>query len=285
MNMQVAVISNRNRPGFADDNQQDHVAWIRRAAEAGARLVLFPELSLSGYTTEGFVRRSAMSLQHKRCRALLRVAQEHEIYVAFGMPLRQQGKLFISHVLVGPSGLVGHYEKVHLAGPLYGEGKVFHPGSEFRVFDVDGARVGINICYDGRHPGSSLATAHLGAEIILHPHGNYVGDLGANPLDWTENKRAYLAARAVDTCTYTLICNSVGNLRDPLGHVHRYSGGAVILDPEGCYVARSPSSRRQPHMIVADLDMDALRQRRAGSSFSERRTDIYATALSTESNA
>ena len=279
--MRVAVISNRNRPGYPDENLQDHVVWIRRAAKAGARLVLFPELSLSGYTTEEFVRGAAMSLQHARCLVLQRAAAESDIHVAFGMPLQQQRKLYISHVLMGPSGLVGHYEKVHLAGPVHGEGRVFTPGSGFRVFDVEGVCVGINICYDGRHPGSSLATAHLGAEIILHPHGNYVGGLGSDPLSWTENKRAYLGARAVDTCTYTLICNSVGNLRDPEGNVHRYSGGAVILGPDGEYVARSPGPARRPHMIVADLDMDALRQQRANGSFAERRVDAYAAALTT----
>ena len=70
------------------------------------------------------------------------------------------------------------------------------------VLDVDGVRVGINICYDGRHPGSSLAAAHLGAEVILHPHGNHAGGLGLNPRDWTNKKRSYLGPRAVDTSTY-----------------------------------------------------------------------------------
>ena len=277
--MRVAVVSNRNRPGYPDENLRDHVLWIRRAAKAGARLVLFPELSLSGYTSESYVRRIAMPLKHTRCLALQRAAAESEIHVAFGLPLRSRSRLYISHVLVGPSGLVGHYEKVHLAGPVHGEGRVFRPGTGFRVFDVEGVCVGINICYDGRHPGSSLATAHLGAEIILPPHGNYVGRLGVNPLDWTENKHAYLASRAVDTCSYTMICNSVGNLRDPEGQLFRYSGGAVVLGPDGSYVARSSSSKRQAHMIVADLDIDGLRQRRANSAFAERQAGAYAEAL------
>ena len=212
--MRVAVISNRNRPGYPDENLKDHLAWTQKAASAGARLILFPELSLSGYSTQSFVRRLGMGLDSPRCTALIRAAQSHDVYIAFGMPLRLRRQLYISQVLVGPRGIVGHYEKIHLAGPVRGEGKVFKPGSRFRVFDLDGVGVGINICYDGRHPGSSLATAHLGAEVILHPHGNTVGTLGLNPLDWTRNKRAYLGPRAVDTCTYTLICNSVGNVVD-----------------------------------------------------------------------
>lgn len=277
--MRVAVISNRNRPGFADENLADHLNWIGRAAAAGARLVLFPELSLCGYSTQPFMRQMQMGLDDARCRALHDAARTHDLYVAFGMALRQRRKLYISHVVTGPTGLVGHYEKVHLAGPVHGEGKVFSPGSGFRVFPVDDVCVGINICYDGRHPGASLATAHLGAEVILHPHGNFVGGLGNDPREWTAKKRAYLGARAVDTCTYSMICNSVGNVRDRDGTCWRYGGGALVLGPDGDFVARSPDARRRAHMVVTDLDIDALRHRRNTSAFAERRNDIYVQAL------
>jgi len=277
--MRVAVISNRNVPGYPDENLKDHLAWIDKAARAGARLILFPELSLSGYTTEAFVRRIGMTLDSARCVALTRKAREKDVFVAFGLPLRYRRKLYISHALVGPKGVVGHYEKVHLAGPIHGEGRVFSPGSRFKVFDVDGASVGINICYDGRHPGSSLSVAHLGAEVILHPHGNLVGELGVDPVDWANNKRAYLGPRGVDTCTYTLICNSVGNMKDRGGTLRKFSGGALVLGPDGDFVARSPDRSRRPHMVVADLDLDRLRERRLNSAINQRRVEVYATAL------
>ena len=277
--MRVAVISNRNVPGYPDENLKGHLIWIDRAAGAGARLILFPELSLSGYTTEAFVRRIGMTLDSARCVALMRKACEKDVFVAFGLPLRYRKKLYISHALVGPKGVVGHYEKVHLAGPIHGEGRVFHPGSKFRVFDVDGVSVGINICYDGRHPGSSLSVAHLGAEVILHPHGNLVGGLGKNPRDWAENKRVYLGPRSVDTSTYTLICNSIGNVTDRGGTLRKFSGGALILGPDGDFVARSPDPSRRPHMVVADLDVERLRARRLNSAINQRRVEVYAAAL------
>ena len=277
--MRVAVISNRNRPGYPDENLKDHLTWIEKAAGSGARLILFPELSLSGYTTEPFVRRMGMTLTSRRCTTLVRSARANDVFIAFGLPLRYQKRLYISHALVGPEGIVGHYEKVHLAGGDRGEGRVFSPGTQFRVFDVDGVSVGINICYDGRHPGSSLSVAHLGAEVILHPHGNLVGGLGMHPLDWTENKRFYLGPRSVDTCTYTLICNSVGNMTDRSGILRKFSGGALVLGADGNFVARSPSASRRPHMVVADLDMDKLRQQRSWSAIGQRRSEVYAEAL------
>ena len=277
--MRIAVVTNKNLPGFPDENLKDHLAWIKKAAGAGARLVQFPELSLSGYTTESFVKKIGMTLNSRRVLSLIREAKNRDIYVAFGMPLRSRGRLYISHVLVGPKGLVGHYEKVHLAGPVDGEGKVFSPGKQFRVFDVDGITVGINICYDGRHPGSSLAVAHMGAEVVLRPHGNLVGGLGTDPVDWTGNKRVYLGRRSIDTCTYTVVNNSIGNLRDRSGQVRKFCGGAVVFGLDGEFVARSSSKQRRPHMIIADLDIEGLRRRRVRSAISQRQTEVYVKAM------
>ncbi len=278
--MRVAVVSNRNAPGDVPRNAADHVAWIRRAAEKGAELVLLPELSLSGYSCKPFMRGLGMTLKSKWPGVVMAAARRHGVFVAFGLPLRSGGRLYISHVLAGPDGLVGHYEKVHLAGRIHGEVTVFTPGRRFRVFQVAGARVGINICADGRHPGSSLCLAHLGAELILHPHGNFVGVLGRNPRDWTSKKRAYLGPRAVDTCTCSLICNSVGSVRDKEGGVVHFSGGALILGPDGRFLARSPMTDRRPHMVLADLDIQRLRDLRAASIFAGRRVEAYLDALS-----
>lgn len=176
--MRVAVVSNRNLPGSPDSNLRDHLGWIDRASRQNVRLVLFPELSLPGFSTRPFMRRVSETLQGVHCQALLGEAKARRLYVAFGLALRRGKQLFISHVLAGPRGLVGHYEKVHLAGGAQGEGCVFQPGAQFKVFPVDDAKVGINICYDGRHPGSSLAVAHLGAEIILHPMATPSGSSG-----------------------------------------------------------------------------------------------------------
>lgn len=277
--MRVAVVSNRNVPGYPARNAADHVRWVRKAAARGARLVLLPELSLSGYSCKPFMRGLGMSLRDKWPGVLIAAAREHGLFVAFGLPLRLGGRLYICHALAGPAGLLGHYEKVHLAGRRHGEGQVFAAGGRFRVFDVDGVCVGINICADGRHPGSSLSLAHLGAEVILHPHGNVVGSLGANPRDWTNKKRAYLGPRAVDTCTCMMICNSVGSVRDKAGAMVHFSGGALILGPDGKFVARSTGTSRRAHMIVADLDIEGFRRLRARSIFAGRRPGVYVRAL------
>ena len=277
--MRVAVVTNRNRPGYPGENVKDHLAWMRRAAAKGARLVLFPELSLPGYSIQPFMRDVAMTLDAPACRKLYAAARKLDIFTAFGIALKRGRRRYISHVLAGPDGRVGHYEKVHLAGGPNGEARVFSPGSAFRVFDVEGVKVGLNICFDGRHPASSLCLAHLGAEVILHPHGNSVGPLGRTPVEWARNKRAYIGPRSFDTCTFTLVCNSVGKPVDRDGVRRKYCGGALVLGPDGAFVAHSETTALRAHMIVADLDIVGLRRRRGGSSFACRRTDVYVKAL------
>ena len=83
--MRVAVISNRNRPGYPDENLKDHLAWTGKAAKAGARLIQFPELSLSGYSTQPFVKRQGMDLDSARCADLIGAARSHDVFIAFGI--------------------------------------------------------------------------------------------------------------------------------------------------------------------------------------------------------
>jgi predicted amidohydrolase len=278
--MRVAAVTNRNVPGFPDENLLDHLAWIKKAARENVRLLLFPELSLSGYSHAPFMPGIAMGLENKRIKRIAAAAREHGMFISFGFPLRKGKKIYISQALAGPRGILGHYEKVHLAGERIGEGEIFSPGDTFRVFKVDGVGVGINICFDGRHPAPSACLSHLGAEIILHPHGNGRGRLGVNPADWVAKKRAYLGARAVDTCTYTLICNSIGDVRDKSGAKVSYSGGALILGPEGEFINRSKSTARRPHMVLADLDIEALRKLRSTKGLVQSARAAYLKAFS-----
>jgi len=161
-------------------------------------------------------------------------------------------------MVAGPHGVVGHYEKVHLAWMDRGEGEVFSPGEEFKVFDVDGIKVGINICMDSRSPVSSACLYHMGATLLLLPHGNYRGELGMDPSDWVSKKEVYLCRRAADVCCFAAACNSVGDVAQSDGRKRSFSGGAMIIGPRGEVMSRSASRVRKPHMVVADLDFREL---------------------------
>ena len=73
--------------------------------------------------------------------------------------------------------------------------------------------------------------------------------------------------------------HSVGDVVDRSGTRRRFSGGALVLGPDGDFVARSPSASRRPHMVLADLDLDGVRQLRSQSAISQRRSEVYKRAL------
>jgi predicted amidohydrolase len=280
--LRVAIISNLNLPGESSINLEDHLEWIAKAHAKGAQLILFPELSLSGYTFEPIARDTALTLDSRECLSLLEIAVRLNIYIAFGMALRKNENIFISHVLAAPYGLEGHYEKVHLAYSHSEEGTVYSQGSEFRIFNVDGIKVGIMICFDGRFPVSALCLGHLGAEVILHPHANYTGEFGLDPVDWTEKKLAYLSKAAYDNCVYSLMCNSVGSMTSRSGNKYAFCGGALAIGPDGKSVVKSSERKMHSHMLVCDLDIDRVRELRSDKNayFTMRRPEIYIKALS-----
>ena len=280
--VRIAIISNKNFPGYLDRNLSDHLTWIEKASAASARLVLFPELSLCGYTFESIIKDSVLTLTSRECLIISEKAASLNIYVAFGLSLAITNRIYISHVITGPNGIVGHYEKVHIAYIHSEEGDIFSPGSEFRVFNIDGVKIGLMICFDGRFPASLFCLSHLGAEVVLHPHANYTGELGKDPFDWSEKKLWYLGSASYDNCVYMLMCNSIGTVTSRSGNTYEFCGGGLAIGPDGKSIVRSNKGINHPHMLICELDIEKLRNLRSNPStyFNMRRPNIYIQALS-----
>ncbi|WP_281257094.1 nitrilase-related carbon-nitrogen hydrolase, partial [Streptomyces alboverticillatus] len=120
----------------------------RRAAAAGARLLLTNELYLTGYALGSAVRDLAEPADGPAARAVAAIAAEHGLAVGFGYPERDGEAVFNSLQIVGPDGgLLANYRKAHLFGDY--ETTFFTPGDQAVVqADLDGVRLGLLICYD-----------------------------------------------------------------------------------------------------------------------------------------
>ncbi|MCP4855600.1 MAG: carbon-nitrogen hydrolase family protein [Fuerstiella sp.] len=156
----------------------------------------------------------------------------------------------MAQILVGPEGYLGKYRKHHPTGPEQSCG--FAPGQLFPTWDVDGFRLGILICFDGRHPDTLEAMKQAGADIIHHPHGNNVGGLGREAEEWTRSKMVYFVPRAVQSRAYMLVNNSAEDTRQPNGAM-KYSSGAPVIDPLGQVVTRTTQQDRREKMVLATL--------------------------------
>jgi predicted amidohydrolase len=255
--------------GDVDANLQRIRAGLRDAASRGARLVIFPECALSGYCFHS--REEAMPhtqlLPGPASDVLAADCARLGVFAIVGLLERgSQGELFNSCLLAGPGGLVGSYRKIHL--PLLGVDRFVTPGDRpFAVHDLDGLRVGVNICYDGSFPESSRVLALLGADLIVLP------------TNWPTGARTTVkvsAVRAMENNVYYAAVNRIGEERG-----FRFIGQSRIIDPSGELLAEAAGDNED--LLLADIDPARARQKRVVKipgeyeidRFGDRRPEMY----------
>lgn len=171
------------------------------------------------------------------------------------------GLLYDTAVLIDRNGdLRGKYRKSHLYPK---EHQLFRPGDALPVFELDGLRVGIAICYELAFPQLAATLALQGAELILNP--------SAVPVGYGHLQEVRTRARAQDNQLFLVAVNHVGREGEAL-----YCGESQVADPRGETLARA--SEEEPEAIVAELDLDlVLDQRRQEPVFRGSRPELYRT--------
>jgi predicted amidohydrolase len=244
----IAAVQMNCDIGRKADNLQRIVDYLESAARAESRLVIFPECSLTGYCFES--RDEAWSFGESipgpAVDELARACYDRDMYVVVGLLERAREHMYNSCVLVGPMGLIGSYRKIHL--PFLGVDRFTTPGDRpFRVWDIDGLRLGLNICYDGSFPESARTMALDGADLI------------ALPTNWPPGSECasqhMIATRAMENTIYYAAVNRVGVERG-----FAFIGGSRICDPTGNTLAAAEGVDET--MLIAEIDVTKARNKR-----------------------
>lgn len=215
--------------------------WTEKAAAAGVRLLLFPELNLTGYTTAGLVQ--PLDETSPAYQEVARIAARYDVIIAAGMAWRNENdKVYLAHGLWLPSGKCHRYYKTHLGSR---EAAAFAAGDDLPVFEIPGIRVGLQMCLEQHFPDIAQTLALRGAQLILCPHATPRISAGQRRESW----HISLRARAYDNCVYLLACNQAGD--NGLGLT--YPGGALLVDPSGRVLAEDFSG--EPALITGDIDL------------------------------
>jgi predicted amidohydrolase len=224
------------------------IAQLDDPQVASAKVVVFPECAVSGYCFDS--REEAW--QHSEpipgpsTDALLAAARSRDKYLVFGMLERNGDDLFNSCVLLGKSGIVGVYRKIHL--PFLGVDRFVNAGREpLRVYDIGLMRIGMHICYDGSFPETVRVLMLLGADLIVLP---------TNWPPGADTFAEYLPnARAVENHVYYMAVNRVGEERG-----FQFIGTSKFCLPSG----RSPSvgSATEPAIITGSVQPHIVRNKR-----------------------
>jgi predicted amidohydrolase len=235
--------------GLADkhSNLKTILARLHEAAAQGARLVVFPECILTGYSFDS--REEAWphseSIPGPSTEAIAAVCRRLGVWSVLGMLERDGGRLFNACALVSPEGGAASYRKIHL--PLLGVDRFGTPGDRpFAVYDLGGLRVGMNICYDGSFPESARVLTLLGADLVVLPTNWPTGAL--------TTAKYLVHARALENHIYYAAVNRVGEERG-----FRFIGQSRIVGCDGEPIAIGDGDGEE--ILYAEIEPSRARQK------------------------
>lgn len=234
----------------------------RGAARQGAQLLVCPEMVVTGYHIgAAAVQRLAQPANGAWAQAIGAIARESRIAIAYGFPERAaDGRVFNAAQCLDADGrAIGHYRKTHLYGGL--DRSMFSASDEAAtVFQFNGWRLALLICYDVEFPENVRRLALAGADLILVPTANMA------EFDFVATHvvpvRAFESQVAV---AYANCCGSEGSIA--------YGGLSCVAAPDGQTPARAG---RTDTVLIAEIDRQQLdAARRAFPYLTDRRPDLY----------
>jgi omega-amidase len=235
-----------------------------RAKDAGAGLIVFPEMVDTGYSMP-VIQTHATLWTEGAVPELQKIAKTFSLAIVSGVSERDGPSIYNSQVFIDANGAIAaKYRKTHLftAAPIE-EDKCFSPGHEFTSFAVAGLRLGLSICYDLRFP-------EMFRTLALSDDVNVFVLSSAWPFPRVEHFRTLAVARAIENQSYVIAANRVGT-DDGV----TFCGTSAIIDPYGVTIAAASADREE--LIYAEISADEIRSvRNRMSIFAHRRGDLYA---------
>jgi NAD+ synthase (glutamine-hydrolysing) len=240
--LRIALAQVNATVGDVDGNVRLVIEWIGRARDAGAQLVLFPELVLSGYPAEDlwlkrhFLDRIGEALHEVAARV-------QDVVAVVGFPERSAA-IHNSAAVLADGAVRGVYRKMLL--PNYGvfdERRYFEPGTTPSVIVLNGARIGLTICEDIWFPGAPASVEALaGARLIVNP--------SASPYQRGKGiaRERMVAERTAETGAAFAMCNTVG-AQDELV----FDGHSVVVSEQGETLARARQFAED--LVICDLEL------------------------------
>ncbi len=198
------------------------------------------------------------------------VAKQHGMVLIVPIYEEEQtGIYYNSAAVIDADGkYLGKYRKTHIphVNPGFWEKFYFRPGNlGYPCFDTAFARIGVYICYDRHFPEGARCLGLNGAEIIFNPSATVAG---LSEYLWKLEQPAHAVANGY----FVGAINRVG--MEAPWNIGEFYGQSYFCDPRGQIIAEG--SRDQDELVVADLDMDKIREvRNTWQFFRDRRPDAY----------
>lgn len=247
---------------------------ITRAANAGAQVVVLPELASSGYAFADAeeARTCAEPVDGPSVTAWRAAARQHDLVIIAGLcELDRDGQVRNSAVVVDPSGLRAVYRKAHLWD---NERTIFVAGDAAPpVIDTKHGRIAVMVCYDLEFPEWVRVPALSGAQLICVPTN---WPASAHPMGERPGEVIRAQAAAGANRVFIAACDRVGAERGV-----DWLGASVILDPDG-YPLSGPATAHDETMLLARCVLADADRKGVGTMsdvLADRRVDLYQAHL------
>jgi predicted amidohydrolase len=221
---------------------------VIKAKKQAADLIIFPELSLTGYVVRDQIYELAETIPGPSTKVIENIAKKTKAHIVFGMPelsKKTQATIYNTAVLVGPEGFIGKYRKMYLpTHSVFEEKRYFRPGHQAAVFDTELGKIGLIICYDIFFPEVSRLTRLKGAQLIVC--------ISASPSIRRTFFETLTMARAIENTAFLAYVNLVG-IEDGL----QFWGGSRLVGPNGKVLVQAKYDDED--LVMCDVDYADIR--------------------------
>ena len=262
----VAAVCMHSEPGEVDNNLERMESFVHEAAERSAGVVLFPELSISGYTLKEPEKIYDQARSRRILEKIVLMAHDAKLIIMAGtVEILQEGRPHITHAVAGPNGLLGLYRKTHLSPA---EKAKYREGDSLNAYHESGLTFGLELCYESHFPEVSTVLSLKGAEVLFMPHASPRG----NPEEKMKSWLRHLPGRAFDNGVFVVACNQVGKT----GEGFVFPGVILALDPQGRILESYTGNEEK--MVLVELKAEVLSETRAHRMkyfIPRRRSELY----------
>ncbi len=236
MSFKIAVVQFRPIIGDLGSNLSKHIEYIKRAEGLGADLVVFPELSLTGYNLQDLTSEVALHPDDELLEPLLEKSREISICVG-AVELSEEYFIYNSSFFIEDGKVLNITRKIY--PPTYGvfqEKRFFAQGRSIKAFDSRFGRFGVMICNDARHPAIPYVLALDGAKYIITqaavPARGFPKKSKPDPVLYFENGNVFYSGVFG---IYSIFANLAGYEEGLI-----FTGNSMVIAPGGRIVAEAP---------------------------------------------
>ncbi len=260
--MRIALYQCQSQPLDVEGNLERLKARAREAAQWEVELLVLPEMFLSGYNIGAEAARTlAQASDGANAEQVAQIARQFGLAIVYGYPeLDEQGNVYNAVQLIDRTGTrLGNYRKTHLFGDA--DRAMFSAGEQApALFEFNGWKLGLLICYDLEFPENARRLAAAGAELIVVPTANMV------PYGFIAE--VTVRSRAFENQCYVAYANYCGKEAE-----FEYCGLSSIAGADGQQIAKAS---RDEALIVGTLDKATLASARTAFTYlNDRRPELY----------